>query len=80
MVKMGQKVGLVIKETVGRKESLEIMACQASLDSEGSRDFPELLGEEERRGTLDCQAPPGPSGVRKFRGAPAGRLDYYSMG
>ena len=76
MVKMGPKVGLVIKETVGRKGSLEIMACQAFLDSEGSRDFRELLGEEERRGTLGCQDPPGllEGKDQRVKGAPRGAL------
>ena len=82
MAKMGPKVGLVIRETVGRKGSLEIMACQASLDSEGSRDLPELLAEEERRGTLDCLAPPALLGekVQRVKGAPRGALGNKDSG
>ena len=82
MAKMEPKASLGIRATLVRKGNLEITAYQGSQDSEGSRDFPGLLGKEERRGTPGCQAPPGPSGGRgqRERGAPRGQRANKASG
>ena len=59
MVKMGPKASPGIRETLARKGNLEIMACLVFPDSEESRDFPDVWGQGERRGTPVILAPRG---------------------
>ena len=80
MAKMEPRASLGKRETPVRRGNLEITACQGSQDSEGSRDFPGLLGKEERRGTQGYLAPPGPSGERDQRERGAPRVQRVNKG